>query len=219
MARAVDDAAGEQPGESRSFIGVLRGRPAESVAAAVEGDRGRFDPRTLGELPFDLHEPRFTGRIADAVTIRVDHHIDEIRIVERRCGLLVGLVRELPRRRPRFPQEPADRAAIALEADTTALGVEVILIPERALTLWRSRRWSAEDVLNGVAADEHGGAHAFRVERCGNASRAAAPVVAGDGKSPDLQRIREINNVLADRSLLRQAGRGCVAEARRPIAA
>src|SRR5688572_5335029 len=219
MARAVDDAAGDQLGESRSFIGILRGRPAESVAAAVEGDRGRFNPRTFGELPFDLDEPRFTGRIADAVTIRVDHHIDEIGIVERRCGLLVGLVRELPRRRPRFPQEPADRAAIALEADTTALGVEVVLIPERALALRRGGRWSAENVLNGIAADEDGGAHAIRMERRGNASRAAAPVVTGDGKSPDLQRIGEINNVLADRGLLRHARRGRVAESRRSIAA
>src|SRR5688572_11976469 len=85
----------------------------------------------------------------------MDHHIDEVGVLEGGRALVVGLRRDLPRRRPCLPDEPADRATIALEANAAALSVEVALIPERALALRRCGRGRAEDILDRVAADEH----------------------------------------------------------------
>ena len=126
VAGAVDDAARDELRERRALVGILRGRSAETVAPAIQRDRRRLDTWTLRETLLGLEEPRFTWRVADAVAIRVNHHVDEVGVVERCGGPFVGLGRELPGRRPGLPQEPADRATILLEADAPALGVEVV---------------------------------------------------------------------------------------------
>ena len=51
------------------------------------------------------------------------------------------------------------------------------------------------------------------------AGGASAPVVAGDGETVELERVGEIDQVLADGGLLGHARRGGVAEARRAVAA
>jgi len=49
-------------------------------------------------------EARFAFRVEIAVAIRVDDTVDEVGIVERWGGAVVGGVAEAPRRRPLLPQ-------------------------------------------------------------------------------------------------------------------
>lgn len=58
----------------------------------------------LGELPFDGRKASFTGSIAPAMAIRMDHYIHEIGIVERRGGAIESFITEMPGRRPSLPQ-------------------------------------------------------------------------------------------------------------------
>src|SRR5688572_2430630 len=141
VAGAVDDATGHELRERRPLIGILSGRSADAVARAIQGDCRCDDAWTLREALLDLQEPGFTWCVSDAVAIGMNHHVDEVGIVERGCRLLVGVVRELPRRRPGLPQESADRLSITFETDAAALGVEVVLVPKRALGGRRRGRW------------------------------------------------------------------------------
>ena len=65
--------------------------------------------------------------------------VDEVGVIERRRGAIECLLAEVPCRGPELPQQMTERAAIGREADAPALGVEVPLIPERALAFGRQR--------------------------------------------------------------------------------
>ena len=82
MSGAIDDAARHERGESGSLVRVLRGRCAEPIAAAVQGDRRSLDAWALRETPLDLEKPGLSRRISDAVTIGMNHHVNEVGVVE-----------------------------------------------------------------------------------------------------------------------------------------
>src|SRR5262249_32842478 len=150
-----------------------------------------------------LQESRLTGRIEDAMPIGMNHHIDEIRIVERGCCAVKRLICEVPRRRPRLPQKPTQGAPIHLKPGPSAFRIEVILIPNAALCSRRRWREWGNSVLNAIAANEHSGPHAILVKRCRDASSSSAPVESGHSESFQLQGIGKIDDILPDRRLLR----------------
>ena len=125
----------------------------------------------------------------------------------------------MPRRRPRLPQQLAQRTTVRGQPETPALGVEVPLIPGCGLRLRRGGPRRGKDVLDGVATGEDDAAHSIGEERCRDGRRAAAPVVPRDREPLDAQRVGEVDHVLADRGLLGHAGRGRIAESRRAVPA
>src|SRR5262245_16443219 len=96
--------------------------------------------------------------------VGMNHDVNEVGIVERRSSPLVGVVGEVPARRPLLPQVTADLMSIRLQPGTPALGVEVVLIPESVFGCRRTRRLQRNRVLNGVAADQHRRPYAIRVK-------------------------------------------------------
>src|SRR5207244_729341 len=140
----------------------------------------------------------------DPMSVRVNHEVHEVRIVERRRGPVVGFIGEAPGWRPRLPKVAAQRPPVLLETGAATLGVEVPLIPESGFSLgcsWRLPR--SDGVRHRVPADEDRGANTIRMKRGRNSRGAAAPVVPGDGEAREPQRIRKVDDVLSYRSLLR----------------
>src|SRR5205814_9809323 len=124
------------------------------------------------------------------------------RIVERRRRALELGVVELPRRRPLPPEQLAELAPVLLEARAAALGVEVPLVPVRALLGDGRGRRRRQRVLHVVTADGDQRADALGSEDGGDAGGAAAPVVAGEARAWDAQGVHEVEQVLADGGLL-----------------
>ena len=87
------------------------GRRPHAVVGAVEGDRRHGDRRLRGQPALDVRIGRIARHQAEAVAVGVDHHVDEIRVVESRGAALEGRVVEGPGRRPQPPQQPAERRA------------------------------------------------------------------------------------------------------------
>jgi hypothetical protein len=117
---------------------VRRGRRrAHTVVAAVEADRRHRDRRLRRQAPLDARIRRITGDEPEAVAVRMDHHVDEVGVVERLRAALEGGVVEAPARRPGLPQQPAQRAPIAGQPGTAAFAVKVVLVPEPAFGLRR----------------------------------------------------------------------------------
>ena len=115
--------------------------------------------------------------------------------------------------------QPSELATMLREARAPALGVEVPLVPVRALLRDRRRRRRRPHVLHVVAADGDQRAHALGGEERGDARGPAAPVVAREAGRREAERAHEVEQVLADRGLLRHPRLGGVEEARRPVAA
>src|SRR5262245_65248517 len=105
----------------------------------MQNDRGHGDRRPSGQVTLDRVETWIARRVQMTMPIRVDHDIDEIRVVERYGGPLERGIVESPGRRPVPPQEATDLAPVRLEAGPTALHVEIPLVPEGALLDGRSR--------------------------------------------------------------------------------
>ena len=93
-----DHAAGDQRREGTPLSRRrLARRRSDAVFRTVQRDRRRLDLRALGQLCFHVSEPRLTGRVGIAVTIGMDHHVHEVRIVERRRCASEHVVGEAPR--------------------------------------------------------------------------------------------------------------------------
>src|SRR4029453_14538897 len=107
---------------------AFRRRQADSVA--MQHDRRNRNLWLCSQALFDRFEARITVSVAETVTVRMDHNVDEVRIVERRCGAVIGRVIELPIRRPQSPQQSTKLAPVSLQSRAAALGVKVILIPK-----------------------------------------------------------------------------------------
>ena len=154
------------------------------------------------------------------VPVRVNHDVDEVRIVEGRRRAVVRLVGVLPGRRPGLPEIADDRVPVRLQAGPPALGVEVPLVPQAGLGR-RRRRGSRRrhGVLHGIAPDGYLRAHPLRVQYGRDARGAVAPVEAGQRHLLQAEGIREVGHVLGDSRLLRHPRGLGIAEARRTVAA
>ena len=157
--------------------------------------------------------------VAEAVAIGLDHDVDEVGIVERGRGALIGRVIEPPVRRPQSPQQLAELAAIGRQPGTAALGVEIVLIPKPVLQLRRHRLGRSGNILNVVAVGRHQAAHLVRPQRGDDAGGAPAPIVAGQHGARHAERIDEFLEVVAERRLLARARRFRGEETGRTVAA
>ena len=83
-------------------IGCLRRHGAGGLA--LQRDRRHGDRRLRGELFLDRRKRRIARHVAVAHPVRMDHHVDEIRIVERARARLERRIVERPVRRPQLPQ-------------------------------------------------------------------------------------------------------------------
>src|SRR5262245_64360677 len=110
MSGAGDNATTDELREDSTVGGIVLAGASQAVVRAVQRDRRDVDFRTARQLTLDRLEPRLALRVQVAVAIRVDDAVDEVRIVERRRGLLVRGIGELPGGRPLLPEQLAERA-------------------------------------------------------------------------------------------------------------
>src|SRR5262245_65850843 len=110
------------------------------------------------------------------MTIRMNHDVYEIGIIERRNGSVECLIRKVPCRRPRLPQEPAECTTVHLQSGSTAFRIEVVLIPNSALG--RRRGWwrRRNRVLDRITTDENGCTNEILMKSGGNARRPSTPI-------------------------------------------
>ena len=174
----------------------------DAVRLAVQDDRRHRDRRLRGERLLDRLERRVSRRIAVAVPVRVDRHVDEIGIVPGGRGPRERLLIERPMRRPQAPQQPAEIPPVGGEPGAAALEVEVVLVPLPQLLLGRRGRAGVGNVLDVVAVAGDEGAHALRPQRRDDAGGASAPVVSDQHRLADPQRIHQLPEVVAERGLL-----------------
>ncbi len=216
---ATGDDTPFRPGGKEGQVALRAVWRSHRVLGAVQHDSRYGDRRSLGQAALDRVKARLAWRIAVTVTVGVDHHVDEVRIVERCCGALERRVVEAPARGPLPPEKPADVAPVRCEAGPAALHVEVPLVPVGALLDGRQGPGRPDRVLHVVAADRHQGSHALGGQDADDARSPATPVVAGKRHARQAQRVHEIEEVLANRRLLRHPRRRRVEEARRAISA
>ena len=99
-------------GKSARSAGESAGGRATPSSAPYKTMVGGLDFGALGQLPLDRQEARFARRVPVPMAVGVNHHVDEIGIVEGRRGAVERLVAEVPGGRPGLPEQAAERAAI-----------------------------------------------------------------------------------------------------------
>src|SRR6185369_16110205 len=104
MACARDDATSDQCRKLRPLVWIFSSRPGDAVIRAIKSNHRHLEFRPLRETFFDFLKSRLARSITDAMAIRMNYYIDEIGIIKRWRRAIEGLVREMPGRRPRFPQ-------------------------------------------------------------------------------------------------------------------
>ena len=190
-----------------------------AVVGAVEGDRPDADRGLLGQAAFDLGVRRIARHQREPVPVRLDHDLDEVRIVESGGAALERGVVELPARRPQLPQQAGDAPAVPGQAGAAALAMEVVLVPEPQFVFGRLRLQRPGDVLDVVAVERKQPRATLRPQRRHDAGRAPAPVVAGQHRVRHRQCVHQGQQVRSQRRLLARAGCVVAQETRRPEAA
>src|SRR6476646_2782975 len=110
-----------------------------------------------------------------AMPVRLNGHIDEIRVVEASHGSVQRGIVELPVGRPELPQQSDNIATVLPQSGPAALRMEIPLVPVPMFLRGRSRPIGRRNVLNVVAVDRYQGTHALRPQRSCHASAATAP--------------------------------------------
>src|ERR1041385_4058085 len=82
MAHPRQDAARERPGEEAVMVLRCAGR-LDAIDLALQRNARHRDFGLTGELLLDRLQRRIASRIAETMAIRLNRHVDEIRIVER----------------------------------------------------------------------------------------------------------------------------------------
>lgn len=204
--------------ESLELARVMRGAGVDAVAVAVDRDGGDANRRLCGELRLDSRIGGIARNQPIAVTVGMDHDVDEIGVVERRRACLERRIVKRPSWRPHRPELAAKTAPVALERAAAALVVEEILVPQRRLLRRRGRLHRTGDVLDvvGVAGDEPD--HALGMQHGNHAGGATAPVVATEHRARDTEAIHEGEEIGAERRLLAGTQRLFETKPRRPVA-
>ena len=108
LGQIVTDAAGDSPVLifAREFLGVsARIRMRCTIGVAFHGDRGDGDDRNFGKPLFQIVIFRLAFGQAKPPAVVVDHDVDVVRVVERRCAAIEGGIIEVPLRRSQLPDE------------------------------------------------------------------------------------------------------------------
>src|SRR5258708_26458877 len=182
------------------LFGILHRVHPVDGAVNIDGRDGNL--WLLSQSCLDAGITRIARRVLHAVPIGLDDDIDKIFVGKRARGPLKRRVIERPAGRPQFPEQLAKFAAVFAKPVSSALGMEIILIPEPQFLRWLSRYLRAGDVLDVVSGATAEPEHPFRPQRRNDARRAAAPVESGEYRALDFQRIEQFEKVLAQRGLL-----------------
>ena len=102
--------------------------------AAVQGDGRHGDARLRREPRLDPRQRRIAGHQPEAVAVGMDHHLDEIRVVEGRRALRSKVASS----KAQFGDHSRhssrhERAPVCRQPGAAALAVEVVLVPEPVL--------------------------------------------------------------------------------------
>jgi hypothetical protein len=73
-----------------SIVCIRCPRRINAIAASMYHDRWHRNFREFSKTPFHIIVCRITGDITEAMPIGMNNDVDEIRIVERRSGAVVG---------------------------------------------------------------------------------------------------------------------------------
>jgi len=114
---------------------------------------------------------------------------------------------------------PPEMEEVGRKTRAPAFDLEVPLVPERRLALGLCRLQRIGDVLDQVAVDADEPGAALGPERCTDAGRAPAPIIAREYRARNRQRIHQRHQVRTDRRLLTGTHCRLVEEPRRAIAA
>ena len=195
------------------------GRCDDPIACAVHGDRRHRDDGKRRQPALDVGVLRIAFGQAEAVAIAVDHHVDVVGIVEGHRRSLETDIVERPVRRPLRPQYFGDFAPVGGEPRPAAFELEIILVPQRHLAVGALRRHGFGDVLDQIGIDADKPDASLRPQRRTDTGRAAAPVIAGEHRPLDAERIHQRHHVGADRGLLARPRRRGIAKPSRSVAA
>jgi len=122
----------------------------------------------------------------------LNHHRDEIGVVERGGGLGVVGIGEAVIRRPQLPQQAAKRAAMLRQPGDAALGVKIPLVPVSVLGGGGLRLAGGGNVLDIVAGDRDETADPLGPQRGDHASRATTPIVTGEDRKLQIERVDKV---------------------------
>ena len=102
----------------------------DPVRVPVQRDCRNLDNRHCSKLQFDTLIRRVSRRQAKAMTVGVDRRIDVIRILEGTRVPVEGRLVKAPGRRVAEPQGPRELAPVGRQACASAIGLEIVLVPE-----------------------------------------------------------------------------------------
>ena len=178
-----------------------------AVGIAFKGDAGHGDARAFGKPLFQISIFRFAFGQAEPPPIIVNHDVDMVRIVESGCAAIERGVIKVPLRRSDLPDQLGKIVPVVLVAGAAAFGGKIILIPPLQLGLGRQRLLAGFLAADQVAAHRNHRLATLRPERREDVGRPCAPVITGDGRFLDLERIHQGDDVERQRRRLAVAKR------------
>ena len=110
-------------------LGAGGRRGSDTIICAIEGNRRHRDGGLSRQFSFNFRISRVASYQAKAMTVGLNHHLDKVRVIERRRGVGEGRLVKIPGRRPELPEQSSDRLPVFLQARTAAFAVAVLLVP------------------------------------------------------------------------------------------
>ena len=206
-------------GGEKAIVGLRSRCRYHAVGLAGQRDGGHIDTRLLDQTQLGLLQVRVSRNQSEAVAVGMNDHIDEVRVGKRLRRPFIGRIVELPVGGPQLPQQPAEDRPVAGQSGMAAFTVEIILVPVAVLRFRILRVQGQRDVLDIVAVACNQPGHPVRPQCRDNAGRPAAPVIAGQDRPLDVQRIYEGQQVVGQGRLLTGSRGFCRQKARLAIAA
>src|SRR5712691_6696422 len=212
LRQIVPDAARDHPVRirARKFCGIRTGvRVRRPIGIPFQGDRGHGDAQSLSKPLFQGVVLRLAVSQTKAPAIVMNHDADMIRMVEGRRGPLERGRIEGPLGRGELPDEPGKVAPVVLVARPATLSGEIKLVPPFEFGLWWQRPLVALLAPDQIAAHGDQGLAALRPERGDDVGRPRAPIIPGEDRLVDVQRLHQGEDIDSEHRLLAVPGR-CV---------
>ena len=183
-------------------VGLDALRHHHRILRRVQNDRRNGDLRLGRQLSLDLAVHRIARRQTIPMTIRVDHHIHEVRVIEGQRSPIEILGWERTARSPFPPQLPRQLTPVASQTSAAPLAMKVVLIPGAAFLRWQRRLGEARNVLNLVTADSDQPADPLRPQRRSNTRCPATPIETDNNRTPKPEPIDHLDRIPTNRRLL-----------------
>jgi hypothetical protein len=172
------------------------------IGSTVNDDRGHSDCGQARQTGVQWRITRIASRVAHAMAIGVDDHLDKVWIVERSSRSLEARIIKCPARRPKPPQQSSKFATPRSQPPTSPFRLKIMLIPIPALLFCNSRLACTSNILDLIAGAGHQSLNTFGPKRRNNAGGPIAPIETRQYSLPNVQHIEQFNNILRQRRLL-----------------